>query len=103
MLYLAQHHLINPGSSWWWGGIGILFLQITIALQIGKKTDDTGRALFEKGWGLLLLVIFIGMNVYRLLNGEWRISDSLPLQMCGISHLLAIAALLFRQKWAFYP
>lgn len=103
MLFLAQHHVINPGSSWWWAGLGILLLQIVLSLQIGKAIQESNRKLFEQVWGLVLLLIFIGMNGYRLTTGDWHISDSLPLQMCGISHLLAIAALLFRQKWAFLP
>jgi len=103
MLLLAQHHVIDPGSSWWWAGLGILLLQLVLALHIGKSVSDTGRKRFEQGWGFLLLLIFIGMNSFRMVTGDWHISDSLPLQMCGISHLLAIAVLLFRQKWAFLP
>lgn len=103
MLLLAQHHVIDPGSSWWWAGLGILLLQLVLALQIGKSVSDTGRKRFEQGWGFVLLLIFIGMNSFRMVTGDWHISDSLPLQMCGISHLLAIAVLLFRQKWAFLP
>ncbi len=103
MLYLAQHHIIQPGTSWWWAGWGILLLQVVIALQIGKNTTAAGRKRFEQAWGLALLLVFVGMNSYRINEGVWNISDSLPLQMCGMSHLLAIAALLFRQKWAFLP
>lgn len=103
MIYLAQHHVIDPGSSWWWGGLGILLFQIVLALQLGKNLAEASRKRFEQAWGMLLLLIFVGMNVYRIYKGVWHISDSLPLQMCGISHLLAIAALLFRQKWAFLP
>ncbi len=103
MLYLAQHHVIDPGTAWWWTGIGVLLLQLTLAIRIGKTRDAAGRKRFEQGWGALLLLIFVGMHFFRLFSGDWHLEDSLPLQMCGMSHLLAIAALLFQKRWAFLP
>lgn len=102
-LLLVQHYIVPPGTAWWWTGIVLLGMQLSLAIIFGRRLSSAARIKFEQAWGVLLLALLIGMHTYRAYTGQWAITDSLPLQLCAMSQLLSIALLLFRVQSAFLP
>lgn len=98
---MIEHYLVPIGSTWWLGGWIILSIYLTVALGVGSQIAYASRANFEKVWGLLILVFMLYTHLHQVIEGRWFLSDSLPLQLCDVSRILAVLLLLFRQKWAF--
>jgi hypothetical integral membrane protein (TIGR02206 family) len=99
-----EHAVYAMGSSGWWSGIGIFSAYAAIILVVGRalnKEDKIRR--FEKIWGAILLLFWIGKHIHLVQEGLWNIEDNLELHLCGFSRFLSIFLLLFGWRWAYYP
>lgn len=103
MLNLSAHFVIAPGSANWWLGLAILTIVFGAAHLAATTFSEQHQTRFRKIWGVLLLLTFTATQLYLIANKRWQPSDSLPLQMCGMSNLLAIAALVWFWRPAFVP
>ncbi len=103
MLHLKAHFVIAPGSANWWLGLVVLTFVFASAHLAATRFSALQQLRFRKFWGALLLLTFVATQLYLIAQGRWHLADSLPLQMCGMSNLLAIAALLWYWKPAFVP
>jgi hypothetical integral membrane protein (TIGR02206 family) len=48
---------------------------------------------FSKAYALAIAYVMIGTQLHALLPGQWRLGGSLPLQLCDLAWLAAVAAL----------
>ncbi|MNJ32003.1 Integral membrane protein [compost metagenome] len=81
-------------------GIGV-FLLVIAALFAGKKhIGSSALAMKVIRYGLLglLLLSEIALNFWYVLEGQWDITDTLPLELCSISLLLSIVVLVTRNR-----
>jgi len=99
-----EHAVYAMGSSGWWGGIGIFSLYAAVIWIAASRLDgEDALRRFEKGWGIALLLLWIGKHIHLVQSDLWNIMDNLELHLCGFSRFLSIFLLLFRWRWAYYP
>ncbi|MDG1252870.1 MAG: TIGR02206 family membrane protein [Schleiferiaceae bacterium] len=99
-----EHAVYSIGSEGWLGGIGIfaLYGAIVVFFALRLKTDVQFR-LFEKYWGLALIIMMLFKHLHLTLEGLWGVEEHLELHLCGLSRFLSIALLFFAARWAYYP
>jgi len=99
-----EHAVYAMGSSGWWGGIGIFLLYAAVIwIAASRLHGEDALRRFEKGWGIALLLLWIGKHIHLVQADLWNIMDNLELHLCGFSRFLSIFLLLFGWRWAYYP
>jgi hypothetical integral membrane protein (TIGR02206 family) len=97
----AFHHTVEVGSLNWY----FLFLGLALALFttlfLGKKLPFASRIFLARSIAIVMLLNFIFHHIEALYHGTWRWDIHLPLQMCGMSALLAIFVLWTRMQWVY--
>ena len=79
--------------------IGVLFLSIFL-LFISRKRWSVSQK-HERLFALSLLVMEVFYHVWMIATGRWGLSDSLPLELCSISLLVAIVLLWTGNKYLY--
>ena len=77
--------------------IGVLFLSIFL-LFISRKRWSVSQK-HERLFALSLLVMEVLYHIWMIATGRWGLSDSLPLELCSISLLVAIVLLWTGNKY----
>ena len=99
-----EHAVYAMGSSGWWGGIGIFSLYAAVIwIAASRLHGEDALRRFEKGWGIALLLLWIGKHIHLVQADLWNTMDNLELHLCGFSRFLSIFLLLFGWRWAYYP
>lgn len=91
---MDRHAIIPMFSSVWWIGLIASVIVIILLLNFAKRLSPEAEIKFR--WLIAGTVIAreIAWHFFLLTHGEWLISESLPLHLCGISRLLGIVVLL---------
>ncbi|MEK4715006.1 YwaF family protein [Sporosarcina sp. FSL K6-5500] len=71
--------------------IGVLCLSILLLFILRRRWSVSSK--YERLFALTLLVMEVLYHVGMIVTGRWGLSDSLPLELCSISLLVAIVLL----------
>ncbi|MET3657017.1 YwaF family protein [Sporosarcina psychrophila] len=71
--------------------IGVLCLSILLLFILRRRWSVSSK--YERLFALTLLVMEVFYHVWMIVTGRWGFSDSLPLELCSISLLVAIVLL----------
>lgn len=72
--------------------VGLLSAALAIAVRRSRNSPAVGAGVCRTLAALLLLYA-AWWPVHRLVNGEWRVEDSVPLHLCDLAVLVTAAAL----------
>ncbi|AZK46309.1 TIGR02206 family membrane protein [Paenibacillus lentus] len=81
-------------------GMGLLLLLIAVLFAGRRYIGSSVLAMKVIRYGLLglLLLSEIALNSWYVFEGQWDITDTLPLELCSVSLLLSIVMLLTRNR-----
>lgn len=100
---MKPHYAIPIGSQVWWLGFVFLIVYSAGIWWWSKSPRVKNRRLWERVWGIMIFASWMSAEIFMAYKGWWRLNNDLPLQLCGISNLLSISVLLFREKRFFIP
>ena len=72
-------------------------LYILMIMFIGRQMSHKQRLFLAKSISILLIITTVTGHSRNIANGYWNTSENLPLQLCGISNLIA-CFILFTKK-----
>lgn len=82
--------------------IGIVFIFVILVYVFREKLKEQKRYNFFR---YLFVAITLGqelsLNIYRIVQGEWVISTSLPLQLCGLAMIITSIILITESEKIF--
>jgi len=85
-------------------GLAVLVVFSLIALIYLNKEKLKEEKRFNR-WRYILAFLTIGqeisLNIFRIVNGEWSIQESLPLQLCGLGVILSATVMITKSKKIF--
>jgi len=84
-----KNYIIDFLSDEWIRNTAYVILTILVCLFLGKFLKLNDKLKFAKLIALVLIITTITGHSRNILNGYWNLSDNLPLQLCGISNLIA--------------
>ena len=84
-----KNYIIDFLSDEWIRNTAYVILTILVCLFLGKFLKSNHKLKFAKLIALVLIITTITGHSRNILNGYWNLSDNLPLQLCGISNLIA--------------
>ena len=84
-----KNYIIDFLSDEWIRNTAYVVLIILVCLFIGKFLKSNHKLKFAKLIALVLIITTVIGHSRNILNGYWNLSDNLPLQLCGISNLIA--------------
>lgn len=85
--------------------IAVALIAIAITLVIVFREQLKTPILFNRfriGLGVVILLQELSLNLYRIASGQWMLSTSLPLQLCGLAVLSSAYVLFSQDKKYFY-
>lgn len=88
-----KNYIIDFLSDEWIRNTAYVILTILVCLFIGKFLKSNHKLKFAKLIALVLIITTVIGHSRNILNGYWNLSDNLPLQLCGISNLIACCIL----------
>ena len=88
-----KNYIIDFLSDEWIRNTAYVILTIFVCLFIGKFLKSNHKLKFAKLIALVLIITTVIGHSRNILNGYWNLSDNLPLQLCGISNLIACCIL----------
>ena len=94
---MTENYVIEFMSNEWIRNTIFSILYIIVILFIGKLLKYKDRIVLAKTIAVLLIITTITGHTRNIINGYWNISENLPLQLCGISNLIA-CIILFTKK-----
>ena len=86
---MTENYVIEFMSNEWIRNTIFSILYIIVVLFIGKLLNYKDRIVLAKIIAVLLIITTITGHTRNIINGYWNISENLPLQLCGISNLIA--------------
>ena len=86
---MPENYVIEFLSSEWIRNTSFAVLVILLYLLIGKFLKTNDKLKFAKIISIILIITTITGHSRNIINGYWNISENLPLQLCGISNLIA--------------
>ena len=88
-----KNYIIDFLSDEWIRNTAYVILTILVCLFLGKFLKSNHKLKFAKLIALVLIITTVIGHSRNILNGYWNLSDNLPLQLCGISNLIACCIL----------
>ena len=85
-------------SPLWWGGIGPVLACIAVGLTMGRGLTREQIGAVSTGLAVVGLVRLPLAHGWWVSAGVWNIQEYLPLHMCSLSFLFAIALLLWPRQ-----
>lgn len=82
----------------------ILAILLLVSLAIYFNRGNLKREKWRKaevGIAISLIVIELAYNFWMAVHGIWRVSESIPVELCNISLILSILLLLTRKKFIY--
>jgi hypothetical integral membrane protein (TIGR02206 family) len=90
----------QPFSAEHWVLIAGFLVVCAVLALLGRAQRGTGADVrFRRGFALLIPCFTVPMQVLQLLPGEYDLGRSLPLQVCDLAWVAAVAAL-WTRHWA---
>lgn len=86
---MPENYVIEFLSSEWIRNTSFTVLIILLYLLLGKFLKTKDKLKFAKIISIILIITTITGHSRNIINGYWNISENLPLQLCGISNLIA--------------
>ena len=86
---MPENYVIEFLSSEWIRNTSFAVLIILSYLLFGKFLKTNDKLKFAKIISIILIITTITGHSRNIINGYWNISENLPLQLCGISNLIA--------------
>ena len=86
---MPENYVIEFLSSEWIRNTSFTVLIILLYLLFGKFLKTKDKLKFAKIISIILIITTITGHSRNIINGYWNISENLPLQLCGISNLIA--------------
>ncbi len=86
---MPENYVIEFLSSEWIRNTSFAVLIILLYLLLGKFLKTKDKLKFAKIISIILIITTITGHSRNIINGYWNISENLPLQLCGISNLIA--------------
>ena len=83
----TQEYVIEFLSDEWIRNISITTVCIFLYLFLGKFVSIKNKLNYAKIISFTLIFITLTNHGRLILNGNWNISENLPLQLCSISNL----------------
>lgn len=80
----------------------LIFLNVLMVIFAGniRKHPGFDRSLrYVLGASMIIQEVFL--SIWRIQQGIWHVSDSLPLHMCGISLIMGSALFYTKKQWLF--
>lgn len=96
-----NHYVLPPFSEeWFLWNIGTLCF-IILLIFIGRKLSPTSKKKMIRGFILVLVLEYIGIQSYYLYHDLWTAQDSLPFHLCRLMWFNALYVLITRNQLGF--
>ena len=98
---MDRHEIIQMFTPTWWIGILGSALAIIFLLRFAKTLDKKGEFKFRHLIAWSVIIREMVWHTFLLYHGDWVLSESLPLHLCGISRLIGAFLLLSPRQLIF--
>lgn len=95
------HELIPLLGKLWFVANIITIAGIVGLIWVGKSLSGSRRQTFTYVLGALIILRAIVIHPYQLMNGTWSVQYSVPIQLCGMSAIIAGIVMFYRPQWLF--
>ena len=85
----TKEYVIEFLSNEWIRNMAVTIICIFLYLFLGKFVSVKNKLNYAKVISFVLIFITLTNHGRLILNGNWNISENLPLQLCSISNLIA--------------
>ena len=79
--------------------VALIALAVGVGLVLQKRADKSAEARWRRALGCFCLVIYAAYEIWLLLPQNFSWPESLPLEFCDMTLLVAAGALLRRAPW----
>ncbi|MBN2402479.1 MAG: TIGR02206 family membrane protein [Spirochaetes bacterium] len=77
----------------------ILFIiNIITILFLKRAVNERINRIFRINLGILIILLEIAGNLWKILHGKWSLNTSLPLHLCGISAYICAVILIMKNR-----
>ena len=97
----VAHWAPEIGGQFWWNGVFFVLIFVPFMLFIGKKLSSKQRDYMLYGMGAYQLVKVFTVQVSHILSDNYILATHLPLQLCGMSGILAGVVVFYRKQILF--
>ena len=96
-----NHDTITTFSNDWWIFNSCTIFAIVILISFSKKLTANSKNRLKNLLASVFTCELVLMNLYYFLEGNWIITESLPLHLCSIMWIFSIIFLLTKSQWLF--
>ena len=97
----VAHWAPEIGGQFWWNGVFFILIFVPFMLFIGKKLSSKQRDYMLYGMGAYQLVKVFAVQMSHILSDNYILATHLPLQLCGMSGILAGVVVFYRKQLLF--
>ncbi len=99
---MTGHHVIPLLSPIWYWGVLLSILYVGGVIYVRRYLSLNAQHILPLYLGKILLVFLVAVHAYYwLASGFASIEESLPLQLCAITQMFCVVALLYKNQLAF--
>ncbi|MBN2040995.1 MAG: TIGR02206 family membrane protein [Spirochaetes bacterium] len=81
--------------------LALIGIDTFILISLKRINNHKLNTIFRIALALILVLLEISGNLWKLYFGKWTLNTSLPLHLCGISAYLSVFMLIFRKYVSF--
>ena len=96
-----NHDTITTFSNEWWIFNSCTIILIVFLILFSKKLATKSKNRLKNFLAFIFICELVLMNSYYVLEGNWILTESLPLHLCSIMWIISIIFLLTRSQWLF--
>ena len=97
----VAHWAPEIGGQFWWNGVFFVLIFVPFMLFIGKKLSSKQRDYMLYGMGAYQLIKVFAVQMSHILSDNYILATHLPLQLCGMSGILAGVVVFYRKQILF--
>lgn len=98
---MPKHITLTFGSQPWIIGLTVSIIIAFIVLYWPRLLNMAEREKMRKGLAVFYFVAFISFQFYAIYDKSWNVASTLPLQLCAISYIFSILALINKNQFCF--
>ncbi|MFQ6606123.1 MAG: TIGR02206 family membrane protein [Fidelibacterota bacterium] len=98
---MIPHETIPLFGRLWWQANLLTGIIILLVILLGKRSTPSQVATLKRVIGVVMIGRAILIHPYLMYLNRWSVESSLPLQMCGISAILAGVVMFTENQWVY--
>ncbi len=98
---MIPHETIPLFGRIWWQANLVTGVIILLIILLGKRSTPSQVNTLKKVIGIIMISRAVLIHPYLMYLNRWAVESSLPLQMCGVSAILAGVVMFTDNQWVY--